>query len=48
MQIIGQINHLWTYNSIVHIKVTGDKKERYKKILHQSDIQFYVQDGNYD
>ena len=44
----GQIRDVWTYNGIVHMKVTGKKTENYKKILHLNDIEYYVRDVNFD
>ena len=41
----GEINNLWTYNGVVHIKFSTDPDEPPMKIFHKDDIEFYM---NYD
>ena len=46
MRNIGEIKKLWTYNGVVHFKVTDDYNERPKKIIHDSDFNKYFNDKN--
>ena len=41
MRSNGEIKKLWTYNGIVHFKITDEYNERPKKIIHDSDFNKY-------
>ena len=42
----NKIKHLWTFNGTIFVKITDNKKEKYKKILHMHDIDFYIPNSN--
>ena len=35
----GKIKHVWTYNGLVHYKITDNIKDRGTKIFHMSDLE---------